>query len=280
MKTAEKDNFCGEVPNIRDTKASLAWAEETCRKNQLGDSRCLKYMHKFVSFCTEQREKRKLTGAEHFKSGFQKGLQKGREKTSSNSSIPFVPHSETLRQTEDNDKPAARQLPNSGGSTMAFVNEYIPKEDFEKYGIHEIDRQAPARSNNRRDWTIDRERDIYLRQVSTGSFDDEETHISWWTFYWKGTLLWFRREPLGTSVMGADGMRHASSRIYFLNVPEAPETPRQEIISIMRSQKSELPESLEAQRPEIYQDLRDAFNIYGGGGVYYANTDYVHDLEF
>ena len=141
---------------------------------------------------------------------------------------------------------------------MAFVNEYIPEEDFEKYEIREIDRQAPATIIWRRDWTIDRERDIYLRQVSRGYFDADETHISWWTFYWKGTLLWFRLEPFGEIVRGEDGLRHGS---YWIK-------------------EFTLPESLQDQRQAIYQDLRDAFNIYGGGGVLSASTDYVYDLEF
>ncbi len=138
---------------------------------------------------------------------------------------------------------------------MAFVNEYIPEADIEKYGLKEIDDKFLATGVKSRDWTIDCERNIYLRHVASGR--DEFSMISTWTFYWKGTLLWFQREALGVS-KGADGLRHANSRI----------------------SKFTLPEHLEAQRHEIYRDLGDAFNTYGGGGVFSSSTDYVHDLDF
>lgn len=138
---------------------------------------------------------------------------------------------------------------------MAYVNEYIPEADVKKYGLEEIDSKFLSTGINRRDWTIDRERDIYLRQVTTGR--DELSTISKWTFYWKGNLLWFQREALGVA-KGADGLRHSSSRI----------------------SKFTLPEHLEAQRQDIYRDLNDAFGTYGGGGVFSSSTDLVHDLEF
>ena len=137
---------------------------------------------------------------------------------------------------------------------MAFVNERIPEADVEKYGLEKIDDSFfGAGGTTSRAWTIDRARDIYLRCVARGR--DELSHISTWTFYWKGALIWFRREALGVEKK-PDGLRHARSRLMLT-----------------------LPEHLTSRREEICQDLRDAFRTYGGGGIFSNSTDYVHDLE-
>lgn len=77
IKAAKKDGFCSAVPNIKDTDGSISWVSKTCTENNLGNEKCLKYMHKFVSACTEQNESRELSKDEIFKSGFKKGLIKG-----------------------------------------------------------------------------------------------------------------------------------------------------------------------------------------------------------
>ena len=137
---------------------------------------------------------------------------------------------------------------------MAFVNEEIPEADVEKYGLEKIDDLFfGAGVTTSRDWTIDRARDIYLREVAIGR--DELSRISTWTFYWKGALIWFKREALGVEKK-PDGLRHARSRLTLT-----------------------LPEHLTSRRQEICQDLRDAFRTYGGGGIFSNSTDYVHDLE-
>ena len=78
---------------------------------------------------------------------------------------------------------------------MAFVNEEIPEADVEKYGLEKIDNELLSIGKTySRSWTIDRARDIYLREVAVGR--DEESSISTWTFYWKGELIWFKREMI------------------------------------------------------------------------------------
>lgn len=68
---------------------------------------------------------------------------------------------------------------------VTFVNEYITPEDAEKYHLAEIDAQFRGGSESR-DWTIDRERDIYLRNLSWER-EEEARYEGYWTFYWKGT---------------------------------------------------------------------------------------------
>lgn len=74
METAEKDNFCTNVPNIQHTDQALNWASKTCSEYGLG-GKCLKYIHKFINVCTEQAEGRTLSKKELFEKGFEKGLK-------------------------------------------------------------------------------------------------------------------------------------------------------------------------------------------------------------
>ena len=69
---------------------------------------------------------------------------------------------------------------------MAFVNEYIPASDIAKYNITYINRKLHFSGDC---WTIDRERDIYLRRIRNGR-EDEAKRMEF-SFYWKGTLLEF-----------------------------------------------------------------------------------------
>lgn len=140
---------------------------------------------------------------------------------------------------------------------MAFVNEYIPKEDYEKYDIKAIDFKTPGMMIGRRDWTIDRARNIYLRQTSDGYREDPiSANWTWWTFYWKGELLWFKKIALG--VTKEAGLMRAHPRITDFTIPA----------------------HLETHKEEIKKDLREAFNAYGGGGVFSKGTDFVYDLVF
>jgi len=75
METAEKDDFCSNVPRIQNTDHALGWASKTCTEYGLGSDRCPKYIHKFVKVCSEQAEGRTLSNKELFDSGFEKGLK-------------------------------------------------------------------------------------------------------------------------------------------------------------------------------------------------------------
>jgi hypothetical protein len=144
---------------------------------------------------------------------------------------------------------------------MTFVNEYIPEADYEKYGLREIDERMlpsglPAPRLSSDSWTIDRERDIYLRRCSRGRFP-EDSHLSGWTFFWRGELLWFARTVLDTGGE-RNGPRWGHSRIFHLRIPE----------------------HLKPHRDEILKDIREAFEAYAGGGVFSTATDYTEQIDF
>ena len=138
---------------------------------------------------------------------------------------------------------------------MAFVNERIPEADVEKYGLEKIDDFFfGAGATTSRDWTIDRARDIYLREVARGR--DELSRISTWTFYWKGALIWFKREELEfKGTRGTPCWSHA--RVYNFDIPRP----------------------LQNRRKEIFRDLHDAFLAYKTGGIYATCTEFSMQLD-
>lgn len=141
---------------------------------------------------------------------------------------------------------------------MAFVNEYITPEDAEKYRLAEIDAKFVG-GNKSRDWTIDRERDIYLRNVSMGR-DEDTKHEGLWTFYWNGTLLTLRLDLLGGKGKAGDpGWSHW--RLVRLNGTNG------------------VPTALKGHRQSILDDLKQALLTYKDGGVFSLNTDYSVTLE-
>lgn len=81
MKTAEKDNFCSEIPKTNQTRKVIDWTENTCEENNLGNTKCHRYMQKFVSLCTEQVENRKKSLTEHFTDGFKTQFTRDTDKT-------------------------------------------------------------------------------------------------------------------------------------------------------------------------------------------------------
>ena len=138
---------------------------------------------------------------------------------------------------------------------MAFINERIPEADVEKYGLEKIDDSLLGAGRTiSRDWTIDRARDIYLREVAVGR--DELSHIATWTFYWKGELIWFRREVID-----------------FKGARNAPCWTHQKVYDF------KIPESVQNYREEMFQDLREAFLAYKTGGIYATCTEFSTQLD-
>lgn len=137
---------------------------------------------------------------------------------------------------------------------MAFVNEFIPKEDLEKYGIEEIDKQFIVGGTHARDWTIDRERNMYLRRVARGR--EELRNLSTWTFLWNDKLLLVELETL--KVEGQRG-EHI--------------TIRQRLVSLG------LPPSMEVDRDTVIRDLKDALTAHKGSGMQSTAKTFSHRLD-
>ena len=145
---------------------------------------------------------------------------------------------------------------------MAFVNEYIPVADSEKYDFKGLDARAKGTSGTTPSdyWTIDRERDIWLRKFFTemdhtapmGGF----TGISVWDFYWKGDLILVRLLSIET---GGGVGQHCWSKKKLVKI--------------------DIPSAIEDFRGEILTDLKEALTAHKDGGVLSQATSYSFFLE-
>lgn len=144
---------------------------------------------------------------------------------------------------------------------MTFINEFTPPEDVEKYRFAEIDEHFVMGGTSSRQWTIDRERNIYLRNVARGAGSEIEVRGQLkWTFYWRGHELTLRLDLLeGSGGRGEPGWSHW--RLVWLNGSNG------------------LSESLKPHRREILADLKDALLAYKDFGAYSTNTDYSVTLD-
>lgn len=137
---------------------------------------------------------------------------------------------------------------------MAFANEHISQEDVTKYGLEAIDENFIAGGTNSRIWTIDRELNIYLRNVTRGR--EEYKSQSGWTFFWRDHLIYLELE-----IIDAGGK------------PGGP------CWSHKRLRRIEFPEQLKGRRDEILIDLKNALIAYKDFGIYSVSTEYALTLD-
>jgi hypothetical protein len=130
---------------------------------------------------------------------------------------------------------------------MAFITEYIPAEDIEKYGIKEVCKFFMVGCYEPH-WTIDRDSNIYLRYLKNGREDDVAEHEFY--FNWQGHPLFVRLHFEGGG--GAD-------------------TPRWRRFSNLRIGNPEihyalqgvlLPEELAPSKVKIITDLKEILSAY------------------
>lgn len=124
---------------------------------------------------------------------------------------------------------------------MTFMNEFISAGDYIKYGLTEIDRYY-LKSDFKPHWTIDHDRDIYLRHVASGR--DEFVGDYTYTFYRGGEVI-----KLSLHEKGETNTDLTARRNYAL-------------LTIS------LPPHLESERGGILADLKDALVARNGAGVY------------
>ncbi|NKI93551.1 hypothetical protein [Rhizobacter sp. SG703] len=132
---------------------------------------------------------------------------------------------------------------------MAFSNEYISDADVKKYDLESIDQKFVVGGTHSRDWTIDRDRNIYLRVVTRGR--EEMAHVSTWTLFRHGDLVAVELELQGTT----GGVAQASS-------------------AYIKVRRTDLPEHLQALRSDVLADFREALVAYGDGGVFNTATSF------
>lgn len=137
---------------------------------------------------------------------------------------------------------------------MAFVTEYIPEADKKKYNITDDNHFYRAGSS---DWTVDRDRGIFLVR-RTGTSPEGVPGQIHWAFFWGGHLLDVLLETIdiGGDFRGGNGWEH--KRILHIGG---------------------LTQELQAKREQIIGDLREALASYRGLGVLSTKTSYEVILD-
>lgn len=137
---------------------------------------------------------------------------------------------------------------------MPFINELISEADLVKYDIKAIDRKFKLARSRDVHWTVDRERDVYLRCVANGR--DEYRRRSTWTLYWKGDVLTVELNLIGAGgELGGAGWSH------------------------WRLESLGLPPKLEDRRSDILADLKEALTAYKDAGVFSTSSSHVLTLD-
>ena len=135
---------------------------------------------------------------------------------------------------------------------MAFVNEYISESDIEKYRIKEID-EIFFKGHSKPDWTVDHERDIYLRYMH--SEREEHSNRKTYFFYWNGAAL-------------------------VVTVDVEAEDINSERYWQYKMWRMEIPTSVASNKTEIVDDLKEAFRVHKVYGVHSGDIKFNVSFNF
>jgi hypothetical protein len=139
---------------------------------------------------------------------------------------------------------------------MAFVNERIALEDIKKYDLEEIDKRYVVGGTNSRQWTIDKERNIYLRHVANGPREPELFGQGKWTLFLGGKLIELRIDIVQTT----GGVNQACWTHY-------------------RLRYALLPQDFHLAKDEVILCLQEALLEYKDGGVFSSSTSFSLTLD-
>lgn len=129
---------------------------------------------------------------------------------------------------------------------MAYINEYISKQDFEKYNIQDLMDTPAAGPLSSRGWTIDRETCSWLYRYAIGIDRDEGYKpFDYWYFFWQEHLMHLTTEVLESK--GGGKGQHYQARLKLIEI--------------------NLPPTLISQKNKILSDLQAALSVYGPGGM-------------
>ncbi|WAT15511.1 hypothetical protein [Xanthomonas fragariae] len=139
---------------------------------------------------------------------------------------------------------------------MPFFNEFITPLEAEENKLEAIDRMFVVGGTNARDWTIDRERQIHLRNVANGGGAEIEVrNQTKFSFFWRGELLTLRLDLVhGGGARGEPGWSHW--KLMWINGGKG------------------LPGHIKAYKDQFIAELKEALLEYKDFGVHSKNTDY------
>lgn len=135
---------------------------------------------------------------------------------------------------------------------MTFINEHINQEDIEKYHISEIDKQF-LKGHLNPHWTIDRERNIYLRHMHNEREEKSNRHTYY--LYWNGSQIIATIDKYANQI---DGDIHWHYKLW----------------------RIEIPTQMEDRKPTIIADLKEALKAYKVRGIYSEGANFNVDFDF
>ncbi|WP_434641239.1 hypothetical protein ACMYSK_06705 [Klebsiella sp. I138] len=146
---------------------------------------------------------------------------------------------------------------------MAFVNEMISDDDWQRYDLDTVNRRMNGLHTPNFQWTIDREEAVWLRlfYIYSDYTADKpgRTGKQIWDYFWRGTLLSLETRELKTKPeTDNDGVYYVHRRLLSINIP---------------------PE-LTAATEQILQDLKLAFTACSCAGIYSDGVPCQIDLEY
>lgn len=140
---------------------------------------------------------------------------------------------------------------------MAFVNEYIPETDYEKYdlrricGEHNLAHKGHMHAQN---WIVDREREMFLIKI----WAHRESEADGWAFYRQGEWIFFEMIP-----KKAWAMPDASAGSFLFHV-----------------RNFTVPNQLKHKREMIVADLREAITKCPGSPKFvYAKLEVTVEFD-
>lgn len=143
---------------------------------------------------------------------------------------------------------------------MAFANEKIPKADWEKYDIYKINGRWNGAGAPANDWTIDRDRDIWLRlfyeQQDHTMPDGGYTGKMTWDFYWKGFLM--SVETQCSNPREIEGKPFLDVTLLSINIPF----------------------ECNQQRSDLIADLKEIYSAHNLYGIYSGKTKVKFNFDF
>ncbi|MDR2790880.1 MAG: hypothetical protein LBB59_07915 [Campylobacteraceae bacterium] len=160
---------------------------------------------------------------------------------------------------------------------MSFINEEILKEQYKAYNLKAIDARwrlgIPVM-----DWTIDKERDIWLRLCYKRIEDEEEGQIgtTWWNFYWKGALFTVFTKQMSAPEQKGEIENYAYMKILDIYIGE-----RYQQGNVNKLFPVEFPKEFAPQKNQILKDFKEAMEVSNIGlGLAWSGERYTVDLLY
>lgn len=126
---------------------------------------------------------------------------------------------------------------------MAFENARITSEEYVLHDLASVDKKWPMH-NCSSQWTIDRDRNVHMRQISRTVPPDMGFVSPFWMMFWKSAYVQFECDVVQHATADNDWCAH-------------------KILS-----RLEIPAQLKCNTGEIVADIEAALTTYGTGGLH------------